>query len=74
MKEVMRNQSDDDEQSLGFGDAEDQREDFHHRKIDPSQDDAVDRDAEIEGAKSAKEGRGLTRIADLGKFDVRHHA
>ena len=38
------------------------------------EDDAVDRDAEIERAEAAQEGGGLARVADLGELDVGHHA
>ncbi len=47
---------------------------LHHRQIHPAEDDAIDRDAEIERAKASKECGGLCCIADFGEFHVRHDA
>ena len=55
-------------------DAERPLENLHHREIDPAEDDAVDRDAEVERAKAAQERGGLARIAEFGELDVGHHA
>ncbi len=57
-----------------LGDAQDQREDIHHRLVDPAEDDAVDRDAEIEGAEASQECGRFAGIADLREFDIGHDA
>ena len=55
-------------------DPQDQRQDLHHRQVDPAQDDAVDGDGQVERAEAAQEGGGAPGIADLGEFHVGHHA
>ena len=60
--------------ACGFDDAQHQLQDLDHRQVDPSEDDAVDGDAEVEGAEAAQEGGGFAGIADLGEFDVGHDA
>ncbi len=57
-----------------LGDAEHQFQDFDHRQVDPSENDAVDGDAEVERAEAAQERGGLAGVADFGEFDVGHDA
>ena len=49
-------------------------EDLHHRQVDPADDDAVDRETEIERPETAEERRRPASVADLRELDVGHHA
>src|SRR4030095_4282391 len=49
-------------------------ENLHHCKVYPTEDDAVDRQAEIECTKAAQERCGLAGVTQLSKLDVSHHA
>ena len=52
--------------------AERDGQDLDHGPRHPAEDDQVDRDGEIEGAKPAQEGRGPAAVAQLGQLHVRH--
>ena len=69
-----RDHSDDDGESFEFSDAEHQLQDFDHRQVHPSENDAVDGDAEVKRAEAAQERGGLAGVADFGEFDVGHDA
>ena len=57
-----------------LADAQHQLQNLDHRQVHPAENDAVDRNAEIEGAEAAQERGGFAGIADFGEFDVGHDA
>ncbi len=60
--------------ACSFVDAQHQLQDLDHGQVDPAEDDAVDRNAEVKRAEAAQERGGFAGIADFAEFDVGHDA
>src|SRR5262249_53745581 len=54
--------------------AESDLENLHHRQVHPAEDDAVDRQTEIQRAKATQKRGWLAGVTQFGKLNVSHHA